>query len=137
MRRNLDFLIRALLLVNAVGTGAAAVVLAAFPMAIPHVIGLAMTRDSVALCYFLAGAEAGICTVCIDALRYRVRTVECVALRALLVLHASTAALSFVETTGHPNRVIIWNAALRMVMVLLIGISLWSARPGKHATGGR
>jgi hypothetical protein len=60
---------RALLLIHTVGTGAATAVLAIWPAAIPAVTGVQLRSEQFIVCYFLAGSEAALCFMCIQALR--------------------------------------------------------------------
>jgi multisubunit Na+/H+ antiporter MnhC subunit len=53
-------ILRVLLVVHAVITFAAGVVLVVVPAAIPNVIGIQLASDSFIICYLLAAAEVGI-----------------------------------------------------------------------------
>ena len=114
---------RALLVVNAIGTGTAAGVLAVWPSAIPSVIGITLRRDQFVLAYFLSASEAAICVMCVQTLRSPPE-MRVIPLQTLLVFHLITAVLSAIAVMGGSSPLILWNLALRVILVLLILISL-------------
>jgi len=122
--RGLEILERALLLVNAVGTGAATAVLALRPAAIPAVIGVALYPEQFIICYFLAGSEAAICFLCFQGLRCGLRALRVVVFQMLIVLHTTTALLSLIGVTHGASPIIIGNIALRVVLVVLLAVAL-------------
>ena len=124
--RRLAALERALLLANALGTGAATVVLALWPAAIPAVIGVDLRPEQFIVCYFLAGSEAAICFMCILTLRSQLQDVRIMAFQVLIVLHASTAVLSIVGMIRGSSVVILWNVGLRVGIVLLLALAVIS-----------
>ena len=119
---------RVLLLINAVGTGAATVVLSLWPAAIPAVIGVDLRPEQFIVCYFLAGSEAAICFMCVITLRSQLRDLRIMAFQVLIVLHAATAALSIVGMVHGTNIVVLWNVGLRVGLVLLLALAVISRR---------
>ena len=124
-RSRREALQRALLVVNAIGTAAAAFVLAVWPSAIPRVIGITLLTNQFVLAYFLSASEAAICVMCVQALR-SAPEMRVIPLQTLVVFHLATAVLSAIAVMGGSSPLILWNLALRVVLALLILISLSS-----------
>jgi hypothetical protein len=121
---SLDPLGRVLLLINALATGAAALVLAIAPSAIPATIGLVLRPEQFVLSYFLAGSEAAICLMCLQGFRLRSRSLRIVLFQALIGLHAVTAVLSLIGIAQGTSPTLIWNIGLRIGMVSLLIVAL-------------
>jgi hypothetical protein len=119
-----DSLGRVLLLINALATGAAAVVLAIAPSAIPATIGLVLRPEEFVLSYFLAGSEAAICLMCLQGFRVRSRSLRIVLYQGLIGFHAVTAALSLVGIAQGTSPTLIWNVGLRIGLVCLLIVAL-------------
>lgn len=121
---------RALLLINMVGTGAAAAVLAIWPAAIPAAIGVQLGSEQFILGYFLSGAEAALCFMCIQALRSQQHALRRTVFEVLIVFHAVTAALSLRSVLHTANPVVTLNIALRVVLITLLAIAIRSRGSG-------
>jgi hypothetical protein len=111
--------LRILLLINAVATLAAGVVLFAFPAAIPATMGIELAADQRFVAWLLGAAEIGISALCVGALR----TPEPAALRlaamTLIVFHAGSAAADVLALLAAPTLPVWVNLALRLLMVAL------------------
>jgi hypothetical protein len=121
---NPDPLGRILLLINGLATGAAALVLAIAPSAIPATIGLVLRPEQFVLSYFLAESETAICLMCLQGLRVRLRALHVVLFQTLIALHATTAALSVIGIAEGTSPILFWNFGLRVVMVSLLTVAL-------------
>jgi len=121
----LAMLERVLLLIHGLGTAAATAVLAIWPAAIPAAIGVQLQPDQFIVCYFLSGAEAALCFLCIQALRAQ-REVRRAVFQVLIVFHAFTAALSIRPALQTANLVVILNIGLRVLLIALLAVAIWS-----------
>ncbi len=106
-----------LLLVHAVITFAAGVVLIVAPELIPSAVGIGLRPDAYLIAYFLGAAE-----LAIAYLSFFGRTLhEPKALRlitwTLIVFHGSTAALEVVAFTQGVSAVVLSNVAVRALIV--------------------
>ena len=122
----LAMLERVLLLIHGLGTAAATAVLAIWPAAIPAAIGVQLQPDQFIVCYFLSGAEAALCFLCIQALRSQQREVRRAVFQVLIVFHAFTAALSVRPALQTANLVVILNIGLRVLLIALLAVAIWS-----------
>jgi hypothetical protein len=117
---------RALLLIHVMGTAAAAAVLAIWPAAIPAAIEVQLRPDQFIVCYFLSGAEAALCFLCIQALRSLRHELRRTVFQVLIVFHAFTAALSVRPALQTVNLVVALNIGLRVVLIALLAVVIRS-----------
>jgi hypothetical protein len=116
-------------------TLAGAVVLMAFPRAIPSMVGITITRPDYLLVYLVAAAELAVAVLSFGA----IRIVDWAALRlivtTLVVLHATSGVLDVVYMAlTQPNATMISNTVLRFVVVTVLLVVWWMAR--RHQTPG-
>jgi hypothetical protein len=130
--QRLSILEPALLVIHALGTGAATAVLAIWPAAIPAVAGVKLGSEQFILCYFLSGSEAALCLMCIQALRSQQRDLRRMTFQVLIVFHGFTVALSVVWMLHAANLVVILNIAVRVVLASLLAVAVMS-----RSSGGR
>jgi hypothetical protein len=120
---------RIILIVHGVVTLAAAVVLVAFPAAIPATVGIDIGVEVFLLSYFLAAAELAVGILSIGA----VRLTDTAAIRLIalvfVVFHLTTAALeiTYLVLTG-PQPVLAGNVVVR----LLAGALFWFLARARH-----
>lgn len=114
--------LRILILINAVATLAAGVVLFVFPGAIPSAVGIALAPDQAFVAWLLGAAEIGIAALCIGSVHSPSHDVLRLATTTLLVFHATSAvadAMALVQGWSLPTAL---NLALRIVMVVLLAV---------------
>jgi F0F1-type ATP synthase assembly protein I len=111
--------LRILLVVHAVITLAAGVVLVVAPGAIPSVIGVHLAPGSFVLCYFLAGAEFSIAFISFYGSRCRDAEAIRLVVQTIIVFHAATAVLE-VCALAQGMDVRLWgNVVLRVIVIAL------------------
>lgn len=118
--------LRKLLVIHAVITLAAGIVLVLAPNFIPRTVGIHVDSQAYLICYFLGAAELGLAF-----LSYYARTLrDAEALRLIvwtfIVFHASTAALEIYAFTQGLSAIIWANVAVRVIAVILfahVGLS--------------
>jgi len=123
-----------LLLIHAIVTFAAGVVLLVAPDLIPRTVGIRITSSVYLVCYLLGTSELGLAT-----LSYYSRTLkDAQSLRVVslsfIVLHASTAAVEVYAFLQGVSPIIWANIALRILVVMLFlyyGLYKTSARSCK------
>jgi hypothetical protein len=107
---------RLVFLVHGIVTLAAAVVLAAFPAAIPATVGIVMEPSDFLLSYFLAAAELGIAVLSIGAARLSDSAAIRLIAAGFAIFHLATAALeSIYLLVEGVDAVLIVNIAVRFV----------------------
>jgi hypothetical protein len=111
--------LRILLVIHAIITFAAGVVLVVAPEAIPSVIGIHLAPGTFVICYFLAGAEFSIAFLSFYGARCR--DAECIRLvvRTIIVFHASTAVLEIYALTQGIDITLRGNVALRVIVIAI------------------
>jgi hypothetical protein len=117
--------LRILLAINAAATIAAAGVLALAPAAIPNAVGIAFDRSQNLIAYLLAASELAIGALCLLALRSTNMAAIRLAARVLIVLHAGSAVAVIAAVADQTSPLVLWNAAIRIVMVVAL---VWSLR---------
>jgi hypothetical protein len=127
--------LRAVFFVHGLITLAGAVVLVAFPTAIPSAVGITLERPDYLLVYLVATAELAVAVLSFGA----IRITDWVALRlivtTLVVLHAASGILDVVYMTlTEPKATMISNTVLRFAVVVVFLIVWWAA--GRHQTPG-
>ncbi|MDB5506354.1 MAG: hypothetical protein JWR75_992 [Devosia sp.] len=109
---------RILLLVNAVATLAAGLVLFLLPGAIPGTVGIELAPGQEFVAWLLGASELGISALCFAALRARhAETLRLVAL-TLIVFHAASAVADALALAQAASVGVALNLALRLVMVV-------------------
>jgi hypothetical protein len=111
--------LRILLVIHAIITFAAGAVLVVEPEAIPSAISIHLGPGAFLVCYLLAGAEFSFAFLSFHGSQCRDPQVIRLVVRAIIVLHASTAVLEiYALTQGIDVR--LWsNVALRVIVIAL------------------
>jgi hypothetical protein len=112
-------ILRTLILINAVATLAAGVVLFVFPGAIPSVVGITLAPDQAFVAWLLGAAEIGIAALCIGSVHSPSHDVLRLATTTLIVFHAASAVADGMALTQAYSLPIALNLALRILMVVL------------------
>jgi hypothetical protein len=109
-------LLRIVLIVHALVTLAAAVVLAVLPAAIPATVGIELEPEAYLLSYFLAAAELAIAMLSLGATRLTDPAAVGLIVAVIVAFHLSTAVLEVVYLLFAPvTGVLIANIAVRVV----------------------
>jgi hypothetical protein len=103
--------------INAVGAGAAAVVLAFAPGAIPSIAGIAIDPSQNLLPYLLAAAELALASLAALAIRSPSAEVKRISVGVLVVFHAASAVAGLAAVTEGAGIVVVMNVAVRAVMI--------------------
>jgi hypothetical protein len=127
--------LRVVFFIHGLITLAGAVVLTAFPTAIPSAVGITITRPDFLLVYLVAAAELAVAVLSFGA----TRIIDWAALRlivtTLVVLHSASGVLDIVYMAlTEPNATMISNTVLRFAVVAVFLIAWWAAR--RHQTYG-
>jgi hypothetical protein len=127
--------LRAVFLVHGLITLAGAVVLIAFPTAIPSMVGIAITRPDYLLVYLVGAAELAVAVLSFGAVRITDAAALGLIVTTLAVLHATSGVLDIVYMAlTQPNATMVSNTVLRFTVVaVLLGV-WWAAR--RHHTPG-
>jgi hypothetical protein len=110
-----------LLLITAIFTFAAGVVLIVAPNAIPGAIGIHLDRSAYLVCYLLGASELSLAVLCYcggtltDPGALRVVAATC------LVFHASSAAVEIYAFTQGASAAVWGNVAIRALFAILLG----------------
>lgn len=111
---------RILLVVNAVATLAAGVVLLLFPAAIPATVGIVLPSEANFVAWLLGSAELGLAALCALALRLTDRGALRLVAWTMLVSHLSAAlADALALAQGLAPVAIGTNLAIRLLMAAL------------------
>lgn len=122
-------LVKALLVAHGVVTFAAAVVLAAFPAAIPATVGIALEPDGFLLAYFLAAAELAIALLSVGAARLADPAAVRLVLVVFVVFHLATAVLELASLAVAPlSPALAANIVVRLVVAALFLLALRAVR---------
>ena len=113
-------ILRTLILINAIATLAAGVVLLVFPGAIPSVVGITLAPDQAFVAWLLGAAEIGIAALCIGSVHSPSHDVLRLATTTLLVFHAASAVADGMALVQGWSLPIALNLVLRVVMVVLL-----------------
>jgi hypothetical protein len=111
--------VHALLVIHAIITFAAGVVLVVVPDAIPSVIGIHLAPGTFVICYFLAGAEFGVAFLSFYGARCREAESIRLVVHTIIVFHAATAVLEIYALTQGINATLWSNVALRVIVIAL------------------
>src|SRR5690242_18121739 len=116
-------------------TLAGAVVLTAFPQAIPAMVGITLTRPDYLLVYLVAAAELAVAVLSFGAIRITDRAALGLIVTTLVVLHATSGVLDVVYMAlTQPNAAMISNTVLRFAVVAVLLVVWRAAR--RHQTPG-
>lgn len=118
MRRNAMNL-RKLLLIHAIVTLAAAVVLVVAPAAIPATVNVPLLPEQYLLCYFLAAAELAIAFLSFAGRNLQDKQATRLIVQSFILFHAATGLLESYALLQGISSKIIANIGLRVVIVLL------------------
>ncbi|MEO6396643.1 MAG: hypothetical protein ABIO40_12130 [Devosia sp.] len=113
-------ILRTLILINAIATLAAGIMLFVFPGAIPSVVGIALAPDQAFVAWLLGAAEIGIAALCIGSVHSPSHDVLRLATTTLLVFHAASAIADAIALAQAWSLPIALNLGLRIVMVILL-----------------
>lgn len=117
-------------------TLAAAIVLAAFPTAIPATVGIVIDQEDFLLSYFLAAAELGIAVISIGASRLADATAIRLIAAGFAAFHLSTAVLELIYLVLNGlDAVLILNILVRIVAGTVF-LLVWRARVGLLGRNG-
>lgn len=111
--------LRAVFLINALATFVAGVVLFASPGLIPSAVGITLDQRSYFLCYLLGASELGFAVLSLLAARLTDEPALRAIVYACIVFHAASAAAGLMAMTQGVDQRVIWNVALRVVMIAL------------------
>jgi hypothetical protein len=127
--------LQAVFFVHGLITLAGAVVLTAFPTAIPSMVGITITRPDYLLVYLVAAAELAVAVLSFGAIRITDWAALRLIVTTLVVLHAMSGILDIVYMAlTAPNATMISNTVLRFAVVAVLLVVWWSAR--RHQTPG-
>jgi hypothetical protein len=121
--------LRAVFLVHGLITLAGAVVLTAFPTAIPSAVGITVTRPDYLLVYLVAAAELAVAVLSFGAIRITDWAALRLIVTTLVVLHLTSGILDIVYMAlTAPNVTMISNTVLRFAVVAVFLVVWWAAR---------
>jgi hypothetical protein len=127
--------LRAVFFVHGLITLAGAVVLTAFPTAIPSAVGITITRPDYLLVYLVAAAELAVAVLSFGAIRITDWPALRLIVTALVVLHSASGILDIVYMAlTEPNATMISNTVLRLTVVVVFLVAWWAAR--RHQAPG-
>lgn len=112
-------LLRIVLFAHGVITLAGAVVLTAFPTAIPSAVGITLTRDDYLLVYLVAAAELAAAVLSFGALRLTDRPALRLIVATFVVMHGGLLNLLYLGQTGF-SAVLVANTCARAVAVVVL-----------------
>ena len=130
-------LLRAVLLVHGAITLAGAVVLTAFPTAIPALVGIDLQRKDYLLVYLIAAAELAVAVLSFGATRLTDRGALGLVVATLVVLHGASGLLDVLYACQ-----IGWSAALvantcaRLAAVTVLVVAWWLSTGRPHQRAG-
>ncbi|MDT5018738.1 MAG: hypothetical protein QOD39_4898 [Mycobacterium sp.] len=127
--------LRAGFFVHGLITLAGAIVLAAFPTAIPSAVGITITRPDYLVVYLVAAAELAVAVLSFGAIRITDWAALSLIVTTLVVLHFASGTLDIVYMAlTEPNATMISNTVLRFAVVAVLIVVWWAAR--RHQTPG-
>ena len=122
--------LRILFTVNAVAMLAAGIVLFVSPRLIPAVIGVDLPPGASILSALLGAAELGLAVLCLQARSAREPSLQRAAVWTCIVFHGASGIAELVAYGQGARAVVLWNVAVRVVMVaLFVRYGLWPAAP--------
>jgi len=127
--------LRAVFALHGLITLAGAVVLTAFPQAIPSMVGITLTRPDYLLVYLVAAAELAVAVLSFGAIRVTDWAALGLIVTTLVVLHATSGVLNILYMAlTQPNATMISNTVLRFAVVVVLLVVWRAAR--RHQTPG-
>ena len=121
--------LRAVFFVHGLITLAGAVVLTAFPTAIPSAVGITIARPDYLLVYLVAAAELPVAVLSFGAIRITDWAALRLIVTTLVVLHLTSGILDIVYMAlTEPNATMISNTVLRFAVVAVFLVVWRSAR---------
>ncbi|MBP1816612.1 hypothetical protein [Mycobacterium sp. OAE908] len=127
--------LRAVFALHGLITLAGAVVLTAFPQAIPSMVGITLARPDYLLVYLVAAAELAVAVLSFGAIRVTDSAALGLILTTLVVLHATSGVLNVVYMAlTQPTATMISNTVLRFAVVVVLLVVWRAAR--RHQTPG-
>lgn len=109
-----------LFVINGVGAGAAAVVLALAPAAIPSIAGIAVDPSQNLLPYLLAAAELALASLAAFAIRSQSSEVKRLSVGVLVIFHAGSAVAGVAAVTQGAGVIVALNVGVRVVMIAVL-----------------
>jgi hypothetical protein len=123
-------LLRAVFVVHGLITLAGAVVLTAFPTAIPSAVGITVTRQEYLLVYLVGAAELAVAVLSFGATRLTDPAALGLVVTTFVVLHGASGVLDLVYMGGtEANATIIVNTVLRFTVVTVFLVVWRVVRP--------
>ena len=123
-------LLRAVFVVHGLITLAGAIVLTAFPTAIPSAVGITITRPEYLLVYLVAAAELAVAVLSFGATRITDPAALRLVVTTFVVLHGASGILDLVYMgVTEANSTIIANTVLRFTVVVVFLVAWRAARP--------
>jgi hypothetical protein len=123
-------LLRAVFVVHGLITLAGAVVLVAFPTAIPSAVGIAITRPHYLLVYLVAAAELAIAVLSFGAARLTDPAALLLVVTTFVVLHGASGVVDLIYMgVTEVNGTMIANTVARFTVVALFLVVWRLARP--------
>jgi len=127
--------LRAVFALHGLITLAGAVVLTAFPQAIPSMVGITLTRPDYLLVYLVAAAELAVAVLSFGAIRVTDWAALGLIVTTLVVLHATSGVLNILYMAlTQANATMISNTVLRFAVVVVL-LAVWRAAR-RHQTPG-
>jgi hypothetical protein len=124
--------LRVVLFVHGLITLAGAIVLTAFPTAIPSAVGIAITRPEYLLVYLVAAAELAVAVLSFGAIRLTDPAALGLVVTTFAVLHGASGVLDLVYLAlTEANGTLIGNAVLRFTVVAVF-LLVWRAARRHH-----
>jgi hypothetical protein len=112
--------LRVVILINAVATLAAGVVLFVVPAAIPATVGIDLAPDQRFIAWLLGAAEIAIAALCIGSVHSPHQPVLRLAAMTLMVFHAASGVADVMALTHQASAVVAANLVLRVIMIALL-----------------
>jgi hypothetical protein len=127
--------LRVVFFIHGLITLAGAVVLTAFPTAIPSAVGITITRPDYLLVYLVAAAELAVAVLSFGAIRITDWAALRLIVTTLVALHLTSGTLDIVYMAlTEPNATMISNTVLRFAVVAVFLVVWLAAR--RHQTPG-
>ncbi|WNG91736.1 hypothetical protein [Mycobacterium sp. ITM-2016-00318] len=124
--------LRIVLFVHGLITLAGAIVLTAFPTAIPSAVGITLARPDYLLVYLVAGAELAVAVLSFGATRLTDPAALGLVVTTFAVLHGASGILVLVYLgLTETNGTLIGNAVLRFTVVAVF-LLVWRAARRHH-----
>lgn len=128
-------LLRAVLVVHGLITLAGAIVLTAFPTAIPSAVGITVEKPAYLLVYLVGAAELAVAVLSFGAARLSDPAALGLVVTTFVVLHGAGGVLDLVYMgVTEPNATMVVNTVARFAVVVVFVIVWRASRP--HQTYG-